>query len=260
MKKNTITFSSQEEKNAYLFFVKNEYKKTKYRFFHDTWEEIKNTRKKFSDDGIPTILAVPCFLIVIGFLISLFIGVNSLPFTIVSLISTVELDFALENDYPGILPTILKLPWILIVNTMMKIDNVVKFKRNYKELKNAEVTEIVHEDTKNSPDREVKVLINNVKKSYSSNILYEVINGLEELKNKILQIKDREKFKKNMEVEYKLCSLLLRAMNLDKARKEEALRYAINEIKKLDFVVSTIIEKEEKEKEEVIEQVNYKTI
>jgi hypothetical protein len=256
---DVVTFSSEKEKESYLAFVNKEYKNNKIGIFRKTYKAIKEQVELYSKYGIPDPLGWVCLLTIVAFFVMLFVSEPPIFLTVLSIISCIEIRAATENAYLGLLPTLLKTPFFFISSIVEKISKKIKHKKYTNEIKKAIVKEESHEDEKNSKEREVGLLINNVRSDYvAGRPLSTVISGLEDAKDEILMIMDSEVFKKRILSLYQIVSLLTRSMKLSRERREEALRFTQQEIYNLRCVIKKDLEQEQKE--EIIEPVKAKAL
>lgn len=259
MMDNVVTFSSEKEKESYLDFVNKEYKNNKIGIFRKTYKAMKEQVELYSKYGIPEPFGWVCLLTIVAFFVMLFVSEPPLILTILSIISCLEIRAATENSYLGLLPTLLKTPFFFISSIVEKITNKINHKKYINSIKKSIVKEESHEDEKNSKEREVGVLINDIRSDYvAGRPLSTVISGLEDTKDEILMIMDSEVFEKRILSLYQIVSLLTRSMKLSRERREEALRFAQQEIYNLRRVIKKDLEQEQKE--EIIESVKAKAL
>jgi hypothetical protein len=242
---DVLVFSSEKEKEKYIEFLKKEYYEEKTNPFEETKTFIEDRTSNIKRNGLPmSELLLYGFLCIVHFAL-LLSGVEiPLLFNIIGRIAALECCWQINRGlYRAIIPTTVITPFVFSYNLVSGIIKNQKLRKKIRRIKKQSVIEeINHDDEKNSQEMIVNGLIREVsnnKNSYYGYTLDEVINVIERIKENVIKVKNdmmKESYINNL---YIICTFILRALKLSDERREEALKYTLDQLHKMEDNVNS---------------------
>lgn len=256
MENNGFTFTSKEEKQSYLKYLINEYKKNNTKVFRETNRNLSRIIEEYEKNGIPWKIALAFGSI--GLLALMLWPLLPLGLKIIGGIGWVELVWGatlgnIDGGYYGFIPYFFIYPCKLVQNIYNKTKQFIKYRKDIKRVKNYSIKVENDEDEKLEKDDKIDIFLDYVDNDYYIfDERKELIDNVENLKNNILLMEDQELRYKYMTSLCYLCNFLCRAGNLGIERQIKAFDYAKKMIIELD--INVLDELNKKEPEEIIVQ------